>query len=237
MKNATDSIAVIIVAGGSGARMGARLPKQFLPLDGRPVLMHTVQRFADALPQSRIVVVLPSSHIEYWNKLCRRHGFAVPHIVCTGGANRFESVSNGLRHAGEAELIAVHDGVRPLVSREIIERATEDARTYGAGHSGRQTIDSMPAYRPRRQPDRRPGALYRIVQTPQVFRADILRNAYARPFDERFTDDASVVEAAGQPVYLCEGSYENIKITTPVDMLTAEALLAQRQRTSATAGE
>ena len=131
MKNATDSIAVIIVAGGSGARMGARLPKQFLPLDGRPVLMHTVQRFADALPQSRIVVVLPSSHIEYWNKLCRRHGFAVPHIVCTGGANRFESVSNGLRHAGEAELIAVHDGVRPLVSREIIERATEDARTYG----------------------------------------------------------------------------------------------------------
>lgn len=95
----------------------------------------------------------------------------------------------------------------------------------------------MPAYRPRRQPDRRPGALYRIVQTPQVFRADILRNAYARPFDERFTDDASVVEAAGQPVYLCEGSYENIKITTPVDMLTAEALLAQRQRTSATAGE
>ena len=137
MKNATDSIAVIIVAGGSGARMGARLPKQFLPLDGRPVLMHTVQRFADALPQSRIV-------------------------------------------------------------------------------------------------DR---SLYRIVQTPQVFRADILRNAYARPFDERFTDDASVVEAAGQPVYLCEGSYENIKITTPVDMLTAEALLAQRQRTSATAGE
>ena len=95
MKNATDSIAVIIVAGGSGARMGARLPKQFLPLDGRPVLMHTVQRFADALPQSRIVVVLPSSHIEYWDKLCRRHGFADPHIVCTGGANRFESVSTG----------------------------------------------------------------------------------------------------------------------------------------------
>ena len=143
MKNATDSIAVIIVAGGSGARMGARLPKQFLPLDGRPVLMHTVQRFADALPQSRIVVVLPSSHIEYWDKLCRRHGFAVPHIVCTGGANRFESVSNGLRHAGEAELIAVHDGVRPLVSREIIERATEDARTYGAVIPVVRPIDSM----------------------------------------------------------------------------------------------
>ena len=211
MKNATDSIAVIIVAGGSGARMGARLPKQFLPLDGRPVLMHTVQRFADALPQSRIVVVLPSSHIEYWDKLCRRHGFAVPHI-------------------------AVHDGVRPLVSREIIERATEDARTYGAVIPVVRPIDSM------RRIDRDGSrivdrSLYRIVQTPQVFRADILRNAYARPFDERFTDDASVVEAAGQPVYLCEGSYENIKITTPVDMLTAEALLAQRQRTSATAGE
>lgn len=105
--------------------------------------MHTVQRFADALPQSRIVVVLPSSHIEYWDKLCRRHGFAVPHIVCTGGANRFESVSNGLRHAGEAELIAVHDGVRPLVSREIIERATEDARTYGAVIPVVRPIDSM----------------------------------------------------------------------------------------------
>ena len=171
MKNATDSIAVIIVAGGSGARMGARLPKQFLPLDGRPVLMHTV-----------------------------------------------------------------HDGVRPLVSREIIERATEDARTYGAVIPVVRPIDSM------RRIDRDGSrivdrSLYRIVQTPQVFRADILRNAYARPFDERFTDDASVVEAAGQPVYLCEGSYENIKITTPVDMLTAEALLAQRQRTSATAGE
>ena len=166
MKNATDSIAVIIVAGGSGARMGARLPKQFLPLDGRPVLMHTVQRFADALPQSRIVVVLPSSHIEYWDKLCRRHGFAVPHIVCTGGANRFESVSNGLRHAGEAELIAVHDGVRPLVSREIIERATEDARTYGAVIPVVRPIDSM------RRIDRDGSrivdrSLYRIVQTPK----------------------------------------------------------------------
>lgn len=118
---------------------GPGLPKQFLPLDGRPVLMHTVQRFADALPQSRIVVVLPSSHIEYWDKLCRRHGFAVPHIVCTGGANRFESVSNGLRHAGEAELIAVHDGVRPLVSREIIERATGRRTDLRSGHSGRQT--------------------------------------------------------------------------------------------------
>ena len=179
MKNATDSIAVIIVAGGSGARMGARLPKQFLPLDGRPVLMHTVQRFADALPQSRIVVVLPSSHIEYWDKLCRRHGFAVPHIVCTGGANRFESVSNGLRH----------DGVRPLVSREIIERATEDARTYGAVIPVVRPIDSMRRINRdgSRIVDR---SLYRIVQTPQVFRADILRNAYARPFDERFTDDA-----------------------------------------------
>ena len=166
MKNATDSIAVIIVAGGSGARMGARLPKQFLPLDGRPVLMHTVQRFADALPQSRIVVVLPSSHIEYWDKLCRRHGFAVPHIVCTGGANRFESVSNGLRHAGEAELIAVHDGVRPLVSREIIERATEDARTYGAVIPVVRPIDSMRRIDRdgSRIVDRR---LYRIVQTPK----------------------------------------------------------------------
>lgn len=215
---------------------GPGLPKQFLPLDGRPVLMHTVQRVrrrAAAEPDRRRPAVKPYRILGQAVPPAR---FCRPAYRLHRRSERFESVSNGLRHAGEAELIAVHDGVRPLVSREIIERATEDARTYGAVIPVVRPIDSM------RRIDRDGSrivdrSLYRIVQTPQVFRADILRNAYARPFDERFTDDASVVEAAGQPVYLCEGSYENIKITTPVDMLTAEALLAQRQRTSATAGE
>ena len=225
MKNATDSIAVIIVAGGSGARMGARLPKQFLPLDGRPVLMHTVQRFADALPQSRIVVVLPSSHIEYWDKLCRRHGFAVPHIVCTGGANRFESVSNGLRHAGEAELIAVHDGVRPLVTERLIHTCVATAERYGTAVPAIRPADSF------RKVDATTGKsrpvdreTLRAVQTPQVFRADLLRRAYKADYRPEFTDDASVVEANGEQVTLCEGERTNIKITSPADLLIARIL-------------
>ena len=231
------NISVIIVAGGSGTRMGAAVPKQFLPLEEEETILEaTLRRFLAALPDSEIVVVLPAAETERWREICRQRGISETHRLCSGGATRFESVRNGIAALGPCDYIAVHDGVRPLVSREIIERATEDARTYGAVIPVVRPIDSM------RRIDRDGSrivdrSLYRIVQTPQVFRADILRNAYARPFDERFTDDASVVEAAGQPVYLCEGSYENIKITTPVDMLTAEALLAQRQRTSATAGE
>ena len=226
-----SSVTVIIVAGGSGSRMRARLPKQFLPIGGRPILMHTVERFAEALNDCRIVVVLPQSHVAYWQDLCREYGFAVRHEICRGGPNRFESVRRGLERIGEAELVAVHDGVRPLVSREIIRRTVEDARTFGAVIPVVPLVDSLREIGTdgSRIVDRN---RYRIVQTPQVFRTSVIMEAYGRPYDERFTDDASVVEASGHDIYLCEGAYTNIKITTPVDMITAEALLKIREEPS-----
>lgn len=217
--------------------MGARLPKQFLPLDGRPVLMHTVQRVrrrAAAEPDRRRPAVKPYRILEqavpparFCRPAYRLHRRSEPIRV---GFQRAQA-----RRRGRADRRARR---RTAAGKPRNHRARDGRRTdLRSGHSGRQT-DRLRCRRIDRDGSRIVDrSLYRIVQTPQVFRADILRNAYARPFDERFTDDASVVEAAGQPVYLCEGSYENIKITTPVDMLTAEALLAQRQRMSATAGE
>ena len=219
-----SSIAVIIVAGGSGSRMQARQPKQFLPIGGRPILMHTVERFAEALEGCRIVVVLPKTHITHWQSLCKEYGFDRTHTLCEGGQTRFESVRRGLAHIGDAELVAVHDGVRPLVSGDMIRRTVEDARTFGAAIPVVPPVDSL------RELDGTASRIvdrsrFRIVQTPQTFRASVIREAYERPYDERFTDDASVVEACGHEIHLCEGAYSNIKITTPVDMAIAEALL------------
>lgn len=222
-----NRIAVIIVAGGSGSRMGAEVPKQFLVLDGLPILMHTIRRFAETLADARTIVVLPAAHIGYWQNLCREYAFTTPHEVCEGGATRFESVRRGLDHAGDAGLVAVHDGVRPLVGREVILRAVRDAQAYGAVIPVVVPVDSL-----RRIADGGSNIVdrsaFRIVQTPQVFRTEILRKAYRQPFRDSFTDDASVVEADGGRIYLCEGSYMNIKITTPVDIVTAEALLKVR---------
>lgn len=222
-----ERTAVIIVAGGSGARMGARLPKQFLPVGGEPILMHTIRRFAETLGSGRLIVVLPESHIGYWEKLCREYGFDIPHTVCRGGETRFDSVRCGLGYIGSAEIVAVHDGVRLFVSPDVIRRAIQDAREYGAVIPVVTPVDSL------RGIDAGGSHIvarddYRIVQTPQVFRTKVIRKAYEQPYDPRFTDDASVVEAAGGRIYLCEGCYSNIKITTPVDMLTAEALLRFR---------
>lgn len=216
--------AVIIVAGGSGRRMGASLPKQFLFLGNEPVLVRTVRAFAKALPGAELVVVLPEAHIAYWRDLAAR--FDVPrHTAVAGGSERFDSVRRGLEAVSdEAELIAVHDGVRPLASRELILRTFAAARKEGAAVPAVAPADSVrtvdgdashPLDRSR----------LRLVQTPQVFRADLLRRAYAADFSPAFTDDASVVEAAGHAVALCEGDRRNLKITAPEDLLCAEALL------------
>lgn len=220
------NIAVIIVAGGSGRRMGGSLPKQFMTIGGKPILMHTLQRFADVLPGARLVLVLPASRISYWQELCREYGFGVPHTVCPGGETRFDSVRLGLEQIGKARLVAVHDGVRPLVNGALIERAVADARVFGAVIPVVTPVESM------RRIDLEGSHIvdrsqYRIVQTPQVFHAEVIRKAYGQPCRGEFTDDASVVEASGHPVYLCEGDYANLKITTPVDLVTAEALLAE----------
>ncbi len=220
----SQQVAVIIVAGGSGRRMGGKLPKQFMTIGGKPILMHTIQRFAEVLKNPQIILVLPSSHIEYWKELCKEYGFNQPHTICEGGETRFDSVKQGLEHIGNASLVAIHDGVRPLVSSDLIQRSIADAKVFGAVIPVVTPIDSL------RQIDEEGNHIIdrsklRIVQTPQVFHAKVIRKAYEQPYSKTFTDDASVVEASGHDICLCEGDYANLKITTPIDIITAEALL------------
>ncbi len=217
------------MAGGEGRRMGGPLPKQFAIAGGEPILVRTINAFAKALPEARIVVVLPASSIDFWHNLSARFRVA-RHKVVAGGSERFHSVKSGIDALSDAvELIAVHDGVRPFASCELIRRAAECAAANGSAIPVVAPVDSMrlldgegssrPAYR----------SALRCVQTPQIFGADILRAAYDTAYNSVFTDDASVVEAAGFTVTLCEGERRNIKITTPEDMFFAEAVIAAQR--------
>ena len=216
----------IIVAGGKGTRFGSDVPKQFLPLNGIPVLMHTINRFADG--KAEIIVVLPAAQIEDWQELCKKHDFTTPHKVVTGGNTRFGSVKNALDTITpqKGDLIAVHDGVRPLVSKEIIDEAFTVAAESGSAIPAIDVTDTI-----RRLDDDGVSSKallrssLRAVQTPQTFDAEILKSAYDVPFSESFTDDASVVESAGHQVTLTKGSPRNIKITHSIDLLIAEELL------------
>lgn len=214
----------IIVAGGSGSRMGTSVPKQFLDLGGQPVLMRTVDAFA-AVEGMRVVLVLPRAHIGLWRELCRARGYASPADMAEGGRTRFESVRNGLGLWRGERLVGVHDGVRPLVSRETIERCYADADRFGTAVPALAAVESVRIVSPdggSRAVDRRQ---VMMVQTPQVFRAKTLLDAYAQPESPLFTDDASVVEAMGAPIHISEGQPGNIKLTTPDDMRAAEAAL------------
>ena len=209
------NISVIIVAGGSGTRMGAAVPKQFLPLEEEETILEaTLRRFLAALPDSEIVVVLPAAETERWREICRQRGISETHRLCSGGATRFESVRNGIAALGPCDYIAVHDGVRPLVTERLIHTCVATAERYGT---------AVPAIRPA-DSFRRVRETLRAVQTPQVFRADLLRRAYKADYRPEFTDDASVVEANGEQVTLCEGERTNIKITSPADLLIARIL-------------
>ena len=215
----------IIVAGGSGTRFGAELPKQFLELGGRPVLMRTISAFRGGF--SDVIVTLPEGQMALWRELCERYGFAVPHRVVAGGETRWHSVKNALDSIGDisgVDIIAVHDGVRPLVTAEVIGRTVDAARRDGAAIPVVMLNDSV------RQVEK--GASHaldrstlRAVQTPQVFDARVLMAAYGQPFESTFTDDASVVERAGHSVTLVEGDPQNLKITRPMDLALAEYLL------------
>jgi len=219
---------VIIVAGGTGRRCGGRIPKQFALLGGIPVLARTIGNFAKALPGAAIVVVLPEQHIDFWHNLCARFDVA-SHSVAAGGAERFHSVRNGLAALpADIGLIAVQDAVRPLGSVGLIRRTAAAAAESGAAIPVVEAADSYRATEPggSHPVDR---SRLRIVQTPQIFRADLLREAYRADFRPEFTDDASVVEAAGHAVRLCEGEPQNLKITRPEDFAVAEALLACRE--------
>ena len=215
----------LIVADGKGLRMGSELPKQFLSIGGKPVLMHTLQAFYDYDREMRIILVLPASQQAYWAQLCREHHFFFFYEVADGGETRFYSVKNALERVNTSGLVGVHDGVRPFVSQEVIARCYEQAAEKKAVVPVVNVVETVRHLCQGGRSETVPRDEYRLVQTPQVFDAELLLRAYRQPYTSDFTDDASVVEALGEPVWLTEGNRENIKITTPFDLKIAEALL------------
>ncbi len=213
----------IIVAGGSGRRMMSAIPKQFLLLDGKPLLMHTIERFHSFDPLIEIIVVLPPEHHSLWSSLVEEYSFGISHRVAAGGEERFHSVRAGLALVKGDSLVAVHDGVRPLVSHDTIWRCYADAGEFGTAVPFIEPADSV---RVLEGDDSRPlpRNMVRLIQTPQVFRASIIMKAYERDFDPSFTDDATVAEADGIKIHLTHGNRENIKITTPEDLAVAHIL-------------
>ncbi|GAA4413505.1 2-C-methyl-D-erythritol 4-phosphate cytidylyltransferase [Nibrella viscosa] len=213
----------IIVAGGSGSRMKSDIPKQFLLLSDKPILQHTLERFLAYQEESRsslhIIVVLPARDIDTWTSLCEKHDFYPPVQITVGGATRFQSVLNGLQTIKAAEgLVAVHDGVRPFITTDLIERGFFTAAETGTAVAAVAAKDSVREVLPdgsNRALDR---SRLRLIQTPQTFRLDWMRHAFSQPEQPYYTDCASVLEAGGYPITLIEGSYENIKITTPEDL-------------------
>jgi len=214
----------IIVAGGKGERMNTDIPKQFLEIQGKPILMYTLEAFLDFDASLQLILVLPAAQIAFWEMLCVKHSFDIPHQIVEGGQTRFHSVKNGLDTIKVPALVAIHDGVRPLVSKETISRCFDAAARFGTAIP---TMDSIESIRfvdanGSKSVDRN---AYKMVQTPQVFDAELLKKAYEQEFSTLFTDDASVVEAMGTKVYLVDGNRENIKITTEFDLIVAERLL------------
>ena len=217
---------IIIVAGGKGLRMGSDIPKQFLPIGGKPVLMRTLERFREYSDDIQIILVLPEAQQEYWHQLCDEYHFDVEYTLANGGQTRFHSVQNGLTKVPDDAqgVVGVHDGVRPFPSIEVIKNCYETARTAKA------VIPVIPVVETVRQLDGDssqtvPRDQYRLVQTPQTFDIQLLKAANNQPYNDGFTDDASVVEAFGHKITLVEGNRENIKITTPYDLKIAEVLI------------
>ena len=217
---------VIIVAGGQGLRMGLPVPKQFALVAGRPVLMHTIARFHEVDPLLGIIVVLPADQHEYWNDLCREHDFRIEHTVVSGGETRFHSSQNGLRAIPDDVdgVVGIHDGVRPFVSVEVIRRCYAEARRSGAAIPVVPVVDTLRIVGDGNGSHNVDRSQFRAVQTPQVFSIGLLREAFRQQWRPEFTDDASVVEGIGVKIGMVEGNRENVKLTTPLDMLVAEEL-------------
>lgn len=215
----------VILAGGHGTRMGSKTPKQFLEIEGKPILRYTIEQFLSLGLPIEIIVVLPSESKEYWKQYCRQNAFLSRYIMPSSGITRFHSVQNALKYVPEGAIVAVHDGVRPFVSKEFLLSLFREAEKCEAvvpviapvesvREIDRATSESHPVNRDN----------YVLVQTPQVFHSELLLKAYSQPFSPLFTDDASVVEAMGYKVKLCQGSRANIKITTPEDLALAQAI-------------
>lgn len=218
---------VIIVAGGKGLRMGNDLPKQFIPLHGKPVLMHTLECFYRWDPSADMILVLPEEHQGYWNMLCKELDCPIPHRIVNGGETRFHSVKNGLSLIEEPGLVAIHDGVRPFVSGDVIDRCFRMAEEKGTAIPVIPVVESLRTIKADGTTIPADRDKYVIVQTPQVFNSVWLLSAYELPYMPYFTDDASVVEAMGYDIYTVPGNRENIKITTPADLSVAETIICQ----------
>ena len=214
---------IIIVAGGKGLRMGGDIPKQFLPVCGKPVLMRTMEAFHTYDAAIHIILVLPVSQQAYWKELCQEYQFSLSHDIANGGDTRFHSVMNGLALVEGNGLVGVHDGVRPFVSQEVIARCYEEAEACKAVIPVIDVVETV-RHLTEEGSETVPRDRYKLVQTPQVFEVELLRRAYQQTYTDLFTDDASVVEALGEKVYLVKGNRENIKLTTPFDLKLAEIL-------------
>ncbi len=217
----------LIVAGGKGTRNKSKTPKQFLELNGLPVLMHTILAFYRYSEKIRIILVLPEDDLTTWEQLCNQYNFHKPVILQTGGESRFQSVKNGLDKIDGDGLVAIHDGVRPMVNEDIIGASYRLAAAHQCAVAAVRLKESirMTDQDQTKAVDR---SRFRLIQTPQTFRVPLIKEAYKQKEDQSLTDDASVAERAGYPISLFEGSYENIKITTHEDLVVAEALLKTR---------
>ena len=218
----------IFVAGGSGTRMGGDTPKQFLLLDGRPILQCTIERFLEAEPDMKVITVLPKVHFQTWKDLCAVHSFHCPQTLVAGGLTRFHSVQNALRKVPEGAIVSIHDGVRPLVSADLVRRMLERMQSWEC----RALLPVVPVVDTLRStdpatpdPDR---AKVVAVQTPQMFRSEDIKAAYTQAYDLSFTDDASVAARKEIPLAFEAGERFNLKITTPEDLVLAEAILTRR---------
>jgi 2-C-methyl-D-erythritol 4-phosphate cytidylyltransferase len=218
---------VIIVAGGEGKRMESDIPKQFIVVAGKPVLMHTIEKFRDFSSEMAITVVLPEPYIELWQSLCLKYRFGIEHNLAKGGSTRFHSVKNGLVKVKDKCIVAIHDGVRPLVSKETLERVFACAEKNGNAIPVIPVNESLRKIKhdERTKPVKR--EKYFLVQTPQCFRSETLLKAYEQEYRKHFTDDASVVEALGEKIHTVEGNEENIKLTRPFDLKVAGVLLGE----------
>lgn len=216
---------VIITAGGSGKRMKTEFPKQFIPVAGKPLLLHTMEVFRSYNPRMQIILVLPEEHIALWKDLCIEFDIQIEHQIVRGGEHRFHSVQNGISHVPPHCLVLIHDGVRPLVHHDTLDRVIGTALEKGnavpcvtPAQSVRQ-IDGQGLSRPVNRDN------LRMIQTPQAFFSDLIKQAYNQEFSPEFTDDATVLESIGETIHLVQGNYSNIKVTHPGDLKIVEAML------------
>lgn len=228
ISNLKSKAYAVIVAGGTGSRMQSVLPKQFLELNGKPMLMYTLEAFHSSASNPELILVLHADYHEMWKSLCAVHNFAIKHLLIAGGETRFHSVKNAIDYINHKDvLIAVHDAVRPLISPLVIEEAYLAAEALGSAVVAVKSRDSV-----RQVINGKSQALNRdgiyLVQTPQTFQSGLLARAYEQTYNPNFTDDASVVELSGVPIHLIEGNYTNIKVTFPEDIAIAEAILNKK---------